>query len=37
VQSFDVFFVFVCRIDDGYFGEAVHVWTVRFIALSRRN
>ena len=37
VESFDVFFVFVCRIDDGYFGEVVHVWTMRFIALSRRN
>jgi len=37
MKSFDVFFVLVCRIDNGDFGEVVHVGAVGLIALTGHN
>ena len=37
MESFDVFFVFVCRVDDGSLGEIVQVGAVGFIALTGYN
>jgi hypothetical protein len=37
VQFLAVLFVLVGWIDDGDFGEVVHVWSVRFIGLAGDN